>query len=578
MRSFVPQFQLLEPRRLMAAVYPTIYEQYMVELYNQARANPSATATKYGIALNEGPAAVNISTDAKQPLAINPLLNDSARSYSQYLIDHDVFDHFAGGTSPGGRMSSAGYVFGNPSGAGENAALASYFGIGDYSSTLDLQFSNYYTDQTIGGRWHRVNMMDPGWKEIGSGLTVGDYNGLNALISIQDFAFSGSGSFLTGVAYTDSSHDNFYTPGEQMGGVTVTAINNSTHARFSTTTWASGGYSLALPDGNYTVWAGGGTLGGFVRYDNVTIGPVNVKRDFRPDMVNSQSGPDSNPPPPPAFAVLNGNALTVSGTSASDTITLSLAGATLHVTLNGQTLNFTAASVKSITISAGNGNDVVSLNGVAISSNVSGGAGDDSILGGAGSDLLRGDAGNDSLNGANGVDRLEGGDGNDQLLGGSSNDRLYGQNGNDSLWGQNQNDVLDGGAGADFMTGGSGNDTADYSTRSAGVTVTISSNYSQTLGTSGETNERDNVLNDIENINGGAGNDRLIGSSLANVIHGNGGNDTIYGMGGADSLFGEAGTDRFYCSDGTIDRVDGGAGRDIFYGDLIDLLVNVETH
>jgi hypothetical protein len=81
-----------------------------------------------------------------------------------------------------------------------------------------------------------------------------------------------------------------------MGGVNVVAIR-SDGAQFSTHTWDAGGYSLALPAvpaGTYTVWGGGGTLGGWVRYDDVTIAAENVKRDFRPDYVNSQSGPDTN--------------------------------------------------------------------------------------------------------------------------------------------------------------------------------------------------------------------------------------------------------------------------------------------
>src|SRR5881397_193855 len=83
----------LEPRRLLSAVTPSDVEQYMVELINRARSNPAAEASRFGIDLNEGLPAGTISPDAKQPLAINPYLTDSARSHSQWMIDNDVFSH-----------------------------------------------------------------------------------------------------------------------------------------------------------------------------------------------------------------------------------------------------------------------------------------------------------------------------------------------------------------------------------------------------------------------------------------------------------------------------------------------------
>src|ERR1044071_5072542 len=102
----------LESRRLLAASVPTDYEQYLVELVNRGRADPSAEAARYGIALNEGLAAGTISTAAKQPLAINPYLTDGARTHSQWMIDTDTFSHTgSGGSDPGDRMTAAGYSF-----------------------------------------------------------------------------------------------------------------------------------------------------------------------------------------------------------------------------------------------------------------------------------------------------------------------------------------------------------------------------------------------------------------------------------------------------------------------------------
>jgi Ca2+-binding RTX toxin-like protein len=587
----------LESRRLLSAAYPTPYEQYMVELYNWARANPNAVATKYNVALNEGAPFLPITSDSKQPLAINPYLTDAARNYCQWMIDNDQFGHTVDGSNPQARMSAAGYEFTGSWSYAENLALYGSSIAVDQTFAVDQEFSNLYTDQSIPDRGHRVNMLNPAYKEVGSGIAAGLYTSWNAVISGQDFATSGTTSFLTGVAYTDNVlANNFYTPGEQMAGVTVTAIRDSDGQTFTTTTWSSGGYSLALPAGTYTVWGGGGTLGGYVKYTSVVIGSENVKRDFRPDYVNSVAGPGVEPQALPNFAQLNNGVLSISGTSGDDSFSLSVSGTLFSVTRNDETVQFTTSAVKSIVLSCGDGNDTVTLGAGVIGASIRGGNGNDSIQGGAGADTLRGDAGDDtlfggagndriyggddadSLTGEAGADRIWGGNDNDKLFGGSNNDILYGESGNDSLYGQNQNDLLDGGTGADYMSGGRDIDTVDYSSRSLGLFVELSTRSDLPTGRSGETGESDNVLTDVENINGGSGNDRLIGSSAANVIRGNGGNDTIYSNGGADSLFGGDGKDRFFTIDSAITRIDGGASTDIASVDASDILASIEKH
>ena len=62
-------FDSLEARLLLTAPSMLENEQYMLELINRARANPSAEASRYGIGLNDGLAAGTITTAAKQPLA-----------------------------------------------------------------------------------------------------------------------------------------------------------------------------------------------------------------------------------------------------------------------------------------------------------------------------------------------------------------------------------------------------------------------------------------------------------------------------------------------------------------------------
>jgi uncharacterized protein YkwD len=283
----------LESRRLLAAVYPTAVEQLEVELINRARANPAAEAARYGIDLNEGLPAGTISTAAKPPLAINPYVTDAARKHSQWMIDHDVFSHTGvSGSDPKGRMTSAGYAFVSPLSSGENIGYRGTTpSVPDPLTTAARIHQDLFVDAGISGRGHRKNLLSTSFKEVGPGVVSGVFNQYNAVMVTTDFASSGAGNFLTGVAYTDAlTKDNFYTPGEGIAGVTVSAKRAGDGATFTTTTWTSGGYSLKLAPGTYAVSAAGTALGGTVAYGNVVISTVNVKVDFKPAPTGSIKG------------------------------------------------------------------------------------------------------------------------------------------------------------------------------------------------------------------------------------------------------------------------------------------------
>ena len=158
-----------------------------------------------------------------------------------------------------------------------------------------------FTDVGIADRGHRVNLLSESNNEIGVGEAFGKYSYYNAAIVTQDFASSGDSTFLTGVIYTDAvTKDNFYTPGEGLGGVTVTAKRLSDGATFTAKSWASGGYSLKLGAGVYKVTAAGGSLGKTITYDSVTITQDNVKRDFTSaGAVATTPPPPTTPTPPP---------------------------------------------------------------------------------------------------------------------------------------------------------------------------------------------------------------------------------------------------------------------------------------
>ncbi len=183
---------------------------------------------------------------------------------------------------------------------------------------------------------------------------------------------------------------------------------------------------------------------------------------------------------------------------------------------------------------------------------------------------VRTNAGNDTITVSGGAfTALDGGTGDDRLVGGSSWDWLNGNTGDDSL---------DGGGGSDFLSGGDGVDTADYSARTAPVTVTLNSS-SYWNGDDGEAGERDNVSTTVEAILGGSGNDTITASSAKNTLKGGAGDDKLYGVTGDDLLEGGPGRDVFDGGDGadvmrardaTADQIACGAGTDAGEADAID--------
>lgn len=186
--------------------------------------------------------------------------------------------------------------------------------------------------------------------------------------------------------------------------------------------------------------------------------------------------------------------------------------------------------------------------------------------------------GTDNINGVgNGSDNIisgnEGGNvlkglaGNDKLKGIDGDDILHGQNGNDFLYGGNGNDFLVGGNGDDKLYGDAGIDTASYFNAKGGVTINLNLTSLQNTVSAGN-----DLLDDVENIDGSNFDDKLIGNSLENQLEGMDGADKLYGRGGNDSLSGGYGDDTlvggagndFLAGDSGSDALKGGSGLDIF--------------
>ena len=183
---------------------PSANEQYMLELVNRARLNPQAEAAKYGISLNQGLSSGTISSNTKQPLALNFDLIDASRDHSLWMLDTGVFSHTgAGGSRAGDRMRDAGYEFTGSWTWGENLSWRGTTGTPDVTSFVSTQHEGLFKSPG-----HRTNILKDNFKEMGLGVVSGEFRGYNAVMITQNFAKSGSSTFLTGVAFDDSVLDD----------------------------------------------------------------------------------------------------------------------------------------------------------------------------------------------------------------------------------------------------------------------------------------------------------------------------------------------------------------------------------
>ncbi len=196
---------------------------------------------------------------------------------------------------------------------------------------------------------------------------------------------------------------------------------------------------------------------------------------------------------------------------------------------SNNTLDFRNTELRNISrIDADKGNDTVY-----------GSAAGDTIVGGDGSDYLYGDAGDDTfiINDTDtGYNRYNGGDGSDTVLGTVLDDEIH----ISSFSGANTVEVIDGQGGVNRIVGSSSNNTLNFS-----ATQLLS----------------------IAEIDAGAGNDTVTGTSTQDVILGGPGSDYLYGGEGDDRFVvtpGDTGFDRYNGGDGT-DRVEGSSADDSFY-------------
>lgn len=275
----------------------------------------------------------------------------------------------------------------------------------------------------------------------------------------------------------------------------------------------------------------------------------------------------------------NGN-LTVLGRAGNDTLFVGTGAKTISLGAGRDIVMARyAATVSALTIDVGDSDDLVYA-----------ASGADTINGGKGLDDLNGGGGNDRLNGGTGADTMAGNAGDDEYVvddvadlvfeavgegkdtvttgvsyalapgqeverlkasagSASSNLDLAGNEFANTLIGNAGANVLAGGAGKDTLDGGLGVDTADYGDKTVIVSVKLADGAKSSVKVGGIV--EDTILN-IENLNGGSGDDTLIGDGLSNSLLGLAGDDLLRGGHGNDVLDGGLGSDLADYSDKTV--------------------------
>src|SRR5215218_1702508 len=280
--------------------------------------------------------------------------------------------------------------------------------------------------------------------------------------------------------------------------------------------------------------------------------------------------------------------LSVFGDSLDNTITISRDAAG-KLLVNGGAVNVvgatpTVANTALIQAFGQGGNDTLTLsevNGALPRANLFGGAGNDTLIGGSGNDQLFGQAGNDTLLGKGGNDLLFGGSENDTLTGGDADDQVFGESGNDRMiWNPGDDtDLNEGGDGTDTVQVNGGNGAEQFTTTANGTRVRFDrldpAPFSLDIVTSEKlvlnANGGDDSFSATGNlaaliqitVDGGAGNDTILGSNGIDLLLGGDGDDFVDGQQGNDVALLGAGGDVFQWDPGDgSDTVEGQDGSD----------------
>ncbi|HWB03663.1 MAG TPA: CAP domain-containing protein [Verrucomicrobiales bacterium] len=278
-----------QPRTTLWSIgNPTDQEQLYLELINRARANPAAEGARLATLADPDVQAsysyfhVNLSMMQAEmsalpvapPLAMNAKLLASARGHSDDQFTNQFQGHEGtNGSTIGQRLTAAGYS-------------ATYYAenVYAYSKNTGFGHAGFEVDWGSGSggmqdpRGHR-QISHAGFREVGIGIREGTNGSFGPQVVTQDYGYAAGGTpFVTGTAYYDFNGNNFYDPGEGLGGVTVNVEGSAFHG----VTASSGGYAVPVPAGAATRLVTFTGLGFNTTATATLTGSNNTRVDLKP--------------------------------------------------------------------------------------------------------------------------------------------------------------------------------------------------------------------------------------------------------------------------------------------------------
>lgn len=472
---------------------PTADEQWMLELVNRIRVDPSHELSRLFSSLNPltaidadvqdaidyfGVSSSVLQSNfaaltAVQAVGWDSGVADAAAAHNDLMISTDTQSHNLPGEDAlltRVQAQTDNYV----SYVGENVYL--------YGYSIEYSHAGYVIDWGYGPggiqdpAGHLLNMTESEFNLVG--IDIGTSQSAE-VSSTQDFIRSDdAGPLVLGVVFDDNNGNGFYEAGEGLSGVTVT-VNG-----VATTSWSSGGYQIEpTAGGTLTVSFSGGGLSETVS-TTITLSGDNRKVDLAlsgdgntPTILvrddGDYGGDDTELRGGDTDTGAGGNDTV--GTDGNDDLVLTDGDDIVR----GEAGNDTIAGLGGADLIYGNtGSDVVYGN--TGNDTVFGGQQADILFGGQNEDLLYGNYDTDGIYGNYGNDTLYGGQGNDPLFGGQGDDLLFGNRDDDDLFGNLGNDTLYGGSGADYFYAGDGQGddvVADFNA-AEGDRIVLASDYS----------------------------------------------------------------------------------------------------
>ena len=225
---------------------------------------------------------------------------------------------------------------------------------------------------------------------------------------------------------------------------------------------------------------------------------------------------------------ISGGANTINGAGGNNTVAVA---ADANITLTGTAL------ASSLRIGLGPWNTLTNIGTAQLTATGSTGRTIDAT-GFSGSTILTGCTGNDTLEGGSGTNVFIASSGIDTLVGGAGNDTFK----------FNADSPL----GTDTITGNGGTDTLDFSATALPVTVNLATLSPSIQVVNANLSLR--LMDNLEDLIGGSGNDVLTGNSVNNVIAGGPGADIING-GLGNNIISETRDADFYLTNTRLDII-----------------------